>query len=408
MNYRPLLLISLGINVVLVAIIVQKISVPKAPVSRPAAAPSQATAPTVQLPQALPTGSEPRRFGWESVESPDYKQYIANLRAAGCPEETIRDIIEADLIQLYEHKKKQVRKEAPRWEYWKGNDFVRGAGREAWMKMHALDEERDKVLRELGVEPNLRKRALKQQNGNDWVLDFLDDEKKSQMLHVWKEFEDRMQMRDPKDADAWNRLLKEQDAAIKRLLSPEEAFQYDLRMSPIASTLRHQINDMDATEDEFIALYKLRAAQGELPLPGPDAPRSEWQARGKLEKERQEKLQEQIKQTLGPERYADYEMVTDHRYKAARVFADREKLDSQTTRQTYHIRKDAEQAAAAIQADAALASNRRTEALQAIQRETERAMRTTLGDPAWEKYHRGWHGDWLKDIVLAEPQPSKQ
>jgi len=26
-------------------------------------------------------------FNWESVESSDYKQYIANLRAVGCPEE---------------------------------------------------------------------------------------------------------------------------------------------------------------------------------------------------------------------------------------------------------------------------------------------------------------------------------
>src|SRR3954462_879248 len=36
-------------------------------------------------------------FQWASVESPDYREYIANLRAIGCPEETIRDIVIADV-----------------------------------------------------------------------------------------------------------------------------------------------------------------------------------------------------------------------------------------------------------------------------------------------------------------------
>jgi RNA polymerase sigma factor (sigma-70 family) len=43
------------------------------------------------------------RFGfhWSQVESADYRQYIANLRAIGCPEQTIRDLIIADLNQLF-------------------------------------------------------------------------------------------------------------------------------------------------------------------------------------------------------------------------------------------------------------------------------------------------------------------
>ena len=37
---------------------------------------------------------------WRQVESSDYRQYIANLRAAGCPEKTIRDIIVAEVSEL--------------------------------------------------------------------------------------------------------------------------------------------------------------------------------------------------------------------------------------------------------------------------------------------------------------------
>ena len=41
---------------------------------------------------------------WRSIESPDYRRYIDNLRAIECPEETIRDIIIADINDLYSAK----------------------------------------------------------------------------------------------------------------------------------------------------------------------------------------------------------------------------------------------------------------------------------------------------------------
>src|SRR5260221_818693 len=101
----------------------------------------------------FPTNPISKRFNWESVESSDYKQYIANLRSIGCPQETIRDIIRADVSKLYEGKKKEICKAAPKFQYWKGEEFLRGVGREAWIKMLAMNEERDATLRALGIEP---------------------------------------------------------------------------------------------------------------------------------------------------------------------------------------------------------------------------------------------------------------
>src|SRR5436305_6744109 len=40
-------------------------------------------------------------FTWSEIESSDYRTYIANLRRGGCPEKTIRDIIVADVNDLY-------------------------------------------------------------------------------------------------------------------------------------------------------------------------------------------------------------------------------------------------------------------------------------------------------------------
>src|SRR6266705_2853652 len=41
------------------------------------------------------------RFDWRMIESSDYEKYVANLRAIGCPEKTVRDIIVADVQKTY-------------------------------------------------------------------------------------------------------------------------------------------------------------------------------------------------------------------------------------------------------------------------------------------------------------------
>src|SRR6185436_10530691 len=41
------------------------------------------------------------KFSWAMVEAPDYAAYMENLRAIGCPEKTIQDIIIADIEKTY-------------------------------------------------------------------------------------------------------------------------------------------------------------------------------------------------------------------------------------------------------------------------------------------------------------------
>src|SRR5882672_8764265 len=53
---------------------------------------------------------------WSEMESTDLRQYISNLRAAGCPEQIIRDIILADVSQLYS-KRTQAIWQRPEREY---------------------------------------------------------------------------------------------------------------------------------------------------------------------------------------------------------------------------------------------------------------------------------------------------
>src|SRR5262249_23567716 len=55
------------------------------------------------------------QFRWSALESTDFRQYIANLRAVSCPEEIIRDIIVAEIDQLYAAKVPAAPSDPPPW-----------------------------------------------------------------------------------------------------------------------------------------------------------------------------------------------------------------------------------------------------------------------------------------------------
>lgn len=60
-------------------------------------------------PQAV---ADAKSMRWSQLESTDYSVYMANLRAFGCPPETIRDIILGDVESLFAQKEKDVQDQA--------------------------------------------------------------------------------------------------------------------------------------------------------------------------------------------------------------------------------------------------------------------------------------------------------
>lgn len=58
-----------------------------------------------------PVSYEP--FRWNQIESTNYLIYISNLRRIGCPEQTIRDLISADVDTLYAPRRAQLERQSP-------------------------------------------------------------------------------------------------------------------------------------------------------------------------------------------------------------------------------------------------------------------------------------------------------
>ena len=84
-------------------------------------------------------------FRWSQLESPDYRVYIANLEAIGCPRQTIRDIVIADVDGIYAPRRKQLMEQVPDRPVQARADALAAAQ----VKLKALDAEEAGVLAEL-------------------------------------------------------------------------------------------------------------------------------------------------------------------------------------------------------------------------------------------------------------------
>src|SRR6267143_1193334 len=89
------------------------------------------------------------QFHWGQLESEDYRTYIARLRSIGCPEQTIRDIIIADLDKLFAPKISLASGHRKNLKYWEPeeeelcNDWD---PRDIAQKMQEIDRQKREVI----------------------------------------------------------------------------------------------------------------------------------------------------------------------------------------------------------------------------------------------------------------------
>lgn len=91
MNSKIVLPLSLALNAVCIGALLWQTRAPETP----AAALPQTSSET-DVAEVLPPPSAPA-FRWSQIESTNYFAFVTGLRAIGCPEQTIRDIISADV-----------------------------------------------------------------------------------------------------------------------------------------------------------------------------------------------------------------------------------------------------------------------------------------------------------------------
>jgi hypothetical protein len=410
MNLKTILALSLIANLLLGFAVTRKGDAPTVP--PPAIkAPDGDNKPAIAAAKAVesekpPVPTEPSRtFGWEAVESADYKEYIANLRSIGCPEETIRDIINADVSKLYTQKRKAAEGPPKEYEFWKAGNPYFGAGNSEKMELAAkMEKEKNDMLRSLGIEPDARASAMsKMMNPVENMLAFLSEDKKNRVLEKMTEYQSKMAKATEggrPDPEVIGKVQKAMEADIATLLTEEENFGFEMRFSITANTLRQSMGGFEPSKDEFLKLYDLRKEfDEEHSIFGRS---SETPEKATQRKEDEKVMKEAVKASLGEERYADYEMSQDYKFKQAHTAATRSGLGVEEAKAAWEMRKEAEKQATDLRKNKELEKVARDAALAAIRAETEASIKGVYGEDGWENYRRGNGHSWLDRISKVE------
>ena len=431
MKSRLLFWISLGLNLVLLAAVCHFASRPSGSKAAPrevritatnepvAASLTETNAETVDSP-----GVE--AFSWAQLASADFKVYRDRLRAIGCPEETVRDILIAEINEKFRSRREEIVAsfQARFWE-------ITAKGKKALEKwetsLKKVDEERQALIEEvLGKHPEdeevTRERQTRRwENHYSW----LPAEKQERLVHLELEFGKRNQtiweeIRKRPDGEATaednqkvKALAAELAAARQQSLSPEEYQEYRLRNSSAGNWARN-LEGIEVAETEWRSVAQLKlehqeALEKAFPqtpemdeafarrygLPVPDSAEAVRQT--EVRQQMQAELDAAMKSALGPERFAEYQLARNSDYQQTRRIIERYQLSESLAKQAYEMQRAAAAHAEATRADANLSAEARAGALMAIRRETERALASTLGAKVFTTYQE-YHGNWLNQL----------
>ena len=421
MNLQRLLLISIVANLVCLAGLFWMLADRQQP---PAQLGSPVSAAAGRAPgQAVPVERivrEVEPFHWSQIEADDYQTYVENLRRIGCPEETIRDLVKQDLDKLYDQRKADILSKAPaRKEYWKtGNPSALSRPSSATSsQMAQLDREKNEVLGDLfgsqGMaainRPNPLARA-RSQSKSGYAMDFIPEETKAELNTLEREFGSELLKKmaqgatDAQDMAEIRRMRTERDDRIATMLTPEQKMEYDLRKSPTAANMRLQMDGFDPSEDEFRDIFAARKAfdNEHGVVPGSSISPADAEIRQFAEQE----MNDQIRTSLGDDRYQDYMRQTDYDYKSIHKITQRQGLGDNISAQVYQMKGGAEELAREIRMNTGLSIEERQMQLGQIQNETSISIESLIGGQGAAALQTQAGGrNWLNNIGRVNPLP---
>lgn len=349
-------------------------------------------------------------FSWQELESRDYPTYIKNLRDIGCPEQTIRDIIIADVTAILREKyqpQAAALKPNPRW--WTN---IRDVGNEATAANPAnaasnMWAERDAILKQLLGSDWAIRAAVPAQQTNTYqafvlatmevnpILQGLTADKKQALAALLAQRPDLVDG----NGEAARNVQEEKSrwAKISELLSLDQLEAAKLHFSTQAENLRDELDALpgfNTQPEEFRKIFKATEAIDEqlLTLDGNTSPEAQ-QAREKLQHDRQLAL----RTALAPERYEQYVRLQDPAYlNAIETMAN----GGNTTalKLLYAINREASAEQNRIMNDDSLTEMQREIELKKLELEQLKATAQVLGEKL---------SDDTPNATPAKPEPMK-
>ena len=404
MRLSRLMIVSVACNVALAIVFLHgrnRIRPDLPPAATRALVVARSAAPVVALAAPVPTPIVP----WRRIESADYRQYIANLRGAECPEWLVRQIIVADIDDLY---RQRARVEPLQFNPWKSLDGRRAAARNRADRLITQRREKMALVKSLlGCDcENIADKIWSQDLFPTFTLGFLPDEKAARVLFLGDEYSDATEkIRE----EAHFILLDEDQAKLKSLY---DAFQEVLASELDAAQLEElqlraqqyfliandiHFDGVNVTSGELREIVSLSKSVKDMAREGFVSNESLSEAE---RASRMDAFNAQVKNVLGVARFADYERAQHFDFREILDFARRSNLPKDAAVRVYELRENTGRQATEIREDASMSPEERVAALMILRSAALKNIASVFGDNC--QSYLSSSGQWLNDIAPTQ------
>ncbi|MCP5523568.1 MAG: hypothetical protein H7A46_18680 [Verrucomicrobiales bacterium] len=334
---------------------------------------------------------EARPLRWHDLESTNYAFYISNLRSIGCPEATVRDIITAEIDDLFAGRRRRELV-LPRHQWWRSKPdpaLVAAAG----SVEQSLADERAALLTRLlgsaGSETGTARDEAEAATPLDGpVLGALAEPIRAAVRSAEQLRDRRLQelaqageALSPAEAVRLDGMVRTNLAAV---LNPEQLEEYLLRYSRTANELRDRTSELDLGPEEFRALFRaLDPLEQRLSTLGGGTETAEAAAEQVDLLARREAV---LQETLSPEQYAEYSLNQNPAYTSQRDRLRELGLPERHALPLYEINQVTREEIARLQSDSGLDAAELAAQLEAVEHQRQAAVQTVLGPEGFAAY----------------------
>ncbi len=403
----PTITISLCLNLALAGTAVQLLKQPAsrtprdsaATISEVIAAPIAASRPSASnLP--APTTFITNRFEWNAVEAEDLEQLATNLRAIGCPEKTVRDVVAARTRRGLDRLSRSAEPKLPFWTagLQRAHAHRTAEGMAAAARAKLLASVERALGRDVFIEDGKLTEDFVEQAIMRFVSGPMAEEKFSQLVGLL--VRQKAQIQEVR-ARTHGVLLEEDEAALKTLghqfqrklatmLLPTELEEFTARprMMKLGEKVRYETTDLSPVDIRTITLIRARF---EDPASG------EWFEGGSLTEQQEAQAALAIREFLGESRYAQFERAADGDFKTLFDLSRDNNLPSVSAAQAFEVCQLTAQEVARLREDNSLSDSERQQQLASVQTQAQAGVLKVLGAEACAQYlNRG--GAWLTNV----------
>ena len=378
------LLCSAGLNLLLLAAVLalarNDVAKPLRPPTREVAGPQRATAQEAVPNESDAVVTHQIPFRWAQLESEDFRIYIANLRAAHCPERIICDLIFHDLERLYKTKEAALPSSD---QFWKPSRVREAARQQAEKQRRQMDLEKRAVMRELlGVWWSKKAWELWYDSGwagiAETLVGFLTNEQVLEALTVYYDLQEtsselnrECELCSEADERARRQAAYQRVAnAFAAIMSPAEFEEMALRICMVErnldeDTTRSGFRFRNGTEVRDFAklVNRFQPFFSKELLHDQDD-----------DEARQAQLQSEVKALFGEDRYAVFERSQNAGYQEIWQFGQEQHLPQETILKAWQVREATEREFSHLTERTDLSPAERAAAWGEVRQQTQTAL----------------------------------